>query len=132
MNKLFRISVIISAFSYALFIGGWYLFTPYLSEKELDVLSWTGYGAIIEYPPIVTYALTAIWLPITIGMYFYNSKARLLYLIFTVYFIITTPLYGMFVSASFSLVFLEISNFLDGAILTMAYLTGVSQKFKNA
>ncbi len=132
MIKLFRSLVVVSSLSYFLFLGSWYLFTPYLSEDVLAVLTWTGYGAIIQLPPFVSWALVLFWLLIAIGMYFFNSTARLLYLVFTIFFILTTPLYGLFVSTAYDLVFLEITNFLDGAILAMAYLSSISAKFKNA
>ena len=132
MISLFRTLIILSLLSYAIFIGIGYIDAPYLGEEESNLLSWAGHGAILELPTFLNWAIVLVWLPIAIGMYLFNPIARFMYLCLAILFTITTPLFGMYIAMGYEFMFLQITTFLDGAILAMAYFTHISAKFKHA
>ena len=132
MTTLFRALIVASLLSYAIVVCIGHFDAPYLSEKELDLLSWYGHGAVIELSPFMNWVLILVWLPAAIGMYLFNSIARFVYLFLAILIIITTPLFGAYIALGYEFMFLQITTFLDGAILVMAYFTSVSDKFKNA
>jgi len=130
MINIFRALIIISTLSYAAFACVGFVDTPYLSEKELDILSWSGHEAFIELPLIINWAIIIVWLPLAIGMYYFNPLSRLLYLSLSIISTITYPLFGIVVATGYEFMFLQITTVLDGAILVMAYFTSISENFK--
>lgn len=130
MNNIFRILVVLSTFLYVFWV-----FIPYLpfnlSQEELDALSWISYGAILNFPDWFWVVSTLVWVLVAIGMFFFIPIARMLYLILIVSFLFLTPFLGIGVYTALELFLLETINILDGAILTIAFLTSVSNEFKS-
>jgi hypothetical protein len=132
MITLYRALVIISTTSYLLFIGIGYVDSSFLSKEELDILSWGGYGASIQMPAFLHWALVASWVPLAFGMYLFKPLARKLYLWLVIIFILANPFFGLFVATGYEYMLYHISTFLDGAILVMAYYTSISNEFSKA
>ena len=132
MHTIYRTMIVVSLLTYYMYVGVGYVDTPYLSEEELNLLSWGGHGAIIQFHPIVHWGLVFIWLPLAIGMWFYNSLSRKLYLILAMSFLMLNPFVGYSVSTGYEMMFYQTTTFLDGAILAMAYFTNnISNSFKH-
>jgi len=132
MVKIFRILVILSTISYACFIIAPYIDYSFLTEKEIDILSWDGYQAVYILPEWLVWISILIWIPLTIGMYLFNPIARKIYLVLIIMFFIDTLFAGLFVKTSHEIVLYQLTSFFDGVVLTMAYLTSISNKFEKA
>lgn len=132
MIQIFRASIILSSLSYILFIALPYLEQSFLSQQEIDALSWVGYEAVISMPNWLHWLTVFIWLPLAIGMWFLNPLARTAYLYLSIFFLILHPFTGLFVETGWGVMLFQATAFLDGAILTMAYFTGLNKEFKNA
>lgn len=129
MRNIFRTTVIVSFVAYTL----WF-FMPefgYLTN-DIDVvsaLSWSGYGGyfmdIVSLPYIIytSYAL------ISLGLVLFKIWARPAFLAITTISIFMNLINGYTVSTPIDNLLLNIVLLLDGAILTMLYLTSASNEF---
>lgn len=132
MISIFRISIIISVVVYALFMAKPYFDSSFHSEDLLDILSWNGYEAILTLPEWFGWVTILIWLPVSIGMYYFHSLSRTIYLVLAIVFALTAPLFGAATFTGTDIMLYQLTAFLDGVILTMAYLTSVSVQFNKA
>jgi hypothetical protein len=132
MIKFYRALVIISTMSYLLFVGVGYVDSSFLSKDELDLLSWGGYGAIIQMPLFLHWFLVGIWVPLAIGMCLFKPLARKIYLWLAITFILANPFFGFVVSTGYESMLYQLAIFLDGAVLVMAYFTSISSEFTKA
>ena len=133
MVKIFRILVVLSTISYACFIIAPYIDYSFLTEKEIDVLSWDGYSAAYIFPEWLEWLSILVWIPLAIGMYLFNPIARKIYLVLTIVFFVDALFTGLVVKTSYEIALYQLTSFFDGAVLTMAYLTtSIGNKFENA
>tara|TARA_B110000967_G_scaffold200584_1_gene236610 strand:+ start:70 stop:435 length:366 start_codon:yes stop_codon:yes gene_type:complete len=102
----------------------------WLTEDEMLLLDQGGLGANLPYSELWYCASLVIWLVLSVGLYFYNKLARVGFvLMYALSFVLVffngvqvlTPLEG----ALSTLIGLQ-----DGAILAVAYLTGLGAKFE--
>lgn len=129
MIPIFRISVVVSLLVYALFVAKAYFDSSFISQGMLDLLSWNKYEAVIMLPFWVDWITILIWLPVSIGTYYFYRPFRTIYLVLSVVFIFTKPLFGAAIFTGTDLMLFQLTVFLDGAILAMAYFTSVSERF---
>ena len=132
MISIFRISIVLSIVVYTTFVAKPYFDSSFHSDAILNILSWSGYEALVTLPFWFAWLTILIWLPVSIGMYYFNHIARTIYLILTITFTVTIPLYGAYTFTGTDIMLFQLTAFLDGAILTMAYLTSVSDQFKKS
>ncbi len=132
MAKIFRILILasISIYLFALFLP--YIDYSYLDQKEIDVLTWHNYGSIIPVPNWFAWVMFCLTLLLSIGLYFYINFARLVYVWMVVLMILISPFMGLSTNTGLQVLFAQLLNVLDGAILAIAYLTNVSERFKQA
>lgn len=128
-KKIFRVLIVIdillylSALTLPLIDGSW------LSEKELDVLSYLGYEALVVMPSFVHWFILISWFSIIIAMYFFVPVSRLFFLAWLILTTILVIISGMNVMTPLDAFHSDMGNILDGVILSMAYFSGVSQRF---
>lgn len=129
MNGIFRTIVVVAT---GAFILEWTLpFYDYLwfDQEELDLLSWAGHKAIISPPLLVYWLMFAAWLVLSVGLFFYIRLARSLFVIYMVISFILIPLFGYNILSPLYIFLYATGNLLDGAIIAIAYLTSVNEKF---
>ncbi len=131
MKKLFRILLIISTLTYIVYLTAPYFDKYYLDQGTRDLLQWTGYQSVLEIPNWLLSISSFFWLPLAIGLWFFNSLVRKIYLIYTLLFLFLNPLLGLFIASGFEMFFFQATTLLDGVILTMAYFTSLDDEFKN-
>ena len=132
MEQIFRVAIAISTITYAAYILSPYIDMSLLDQQTLDVLTWDRYGAIYEMPVLLDWFFVFLWLPLAIGMWVFNPLARTGYLGFSIFFLFLLPFEGLFVATGFEMMLYQATSFLDGAILVMAYFTGLNKRFKNS
>ncbi len=132
MKSIFSSIVILSVVSYAI----WF-FLPlsweYIYDYEtLGGLRWAGYGAKINLEGPLPYALGIAYLVSSLGLLFYKNWARTAFLALTIFNIVSAPLWGLNVQGGYDAIPGYIVTLSDGAILSLAYLSGLSSEFKQS
>lgn len=130
LEKLFRGLAITSLVCYLLFVASPWLFDHALSQETYDGLGWRGYGAIIPLPEKVLWLVVLLWIGTTVGICQFHAPARLLFALLTAFGLITTALGGMVAMTALESLLAGIMTLLDGAILTLAYLSPLKEKFE--
>ncbi|MDZ7803161.1 hypothetical protein [Thiohalophilus sp.] len=129
MIALFRNLIIFSYVVYAVFFFMPY-FEMYLYEKEvLDALSWSGYGAIVSSNQIVSYIFFLGYTISLLGLFYFKSWARTLFIILTTLSVILTALSGVSVLPGVEGALLNMTILADGATIAIMYFTSISAKF---
>ena len=130
MVNLYKSIVLFSYLVYVLVFFIPYL-DPYLYEQETrGVLSWTGYGALIELHNSVSYIFLIAYSIALYGMIQFRAWARPLFVTLTVMSIISNGVQGINVFTAIDSVLTYLTNLADGATIVLMYLTSVSNKFK--
>jgi len=129
MKNLFRYTVVIST---VLFVMLWLL--PYfdylwLSEEQLNLALADGYGSYIPNHPLIYWSLFVAWFTISVGLFFFVTVARTAFFALLVITVLADFFWGFRVLPPISASISVIVTLSDGAILTMAYFTSVSNYF---
>ena len=132
MKTIFRSLIILSVVIYTVIIAKPYFDSSFHSKDLLDLLAWNGFEAIVFLPEWANWIIILIWLPISLGMYYFNKQSRLAYLIAAIFFTLTLPLFGTQIFTGTEIMLYQLVATLDGIVLTMAYFTSISDEFKKA
>lgn len=128
-EKIFRALIIVNVLFYLSALTLPYIDGSWLTEKELDVLSYLGYEALIVLPSFAHWFILISWFSIILAMYFFVPVSRLFFLAWLVLTTMLVIVSGMNVMTSLDAFHSDMGNILDGVILSMAYFSGVSQRF---
>lgn len=128
LQQIFRGLVLISI---VLFIFFWLL--PFLnlnfSEDEKNILAWYGYGSYIPESNLINWGLFAVWLFLSIGIFFFNRLARSGYLLLIIITTILSFFWGFRILTPLEAGLSSLISMLDGALLCFMYLTKLNEKF---
>jgi hypothetical protein len=130
MNRIFRIIIVISL---AILCLKWILpFFDYLwlDQTDLDLLNWSGHKSMITISPLIYWIMFAIWILLSLGMFFYNKLARTLFVAYLVVSFMLIPVFGYSVQSPLYLFLSGAESMLDGALIAIAFLTTVDSKFE--
>lgn len=130
MDKVFRILVVVSYVLYVVFFFMPYIWPSIYDQQTQDILSWTGYGAVIPFADWIGYCIFTAYSLITVGLLLTWPLARFLFTFFTVGSITLVALQGVSVLTAVEGVILYIMNLIDGALIAIMYLTSFGSKFK--
>jgi hypothetical protein len=100
-------------------------------EVSVRSLEWLGYGALIGREAIVNISNISLvlYIFVSVGLFFYNSWARRMYIVLIVIGGITTPLFGLYVSSGYESAIGYFITLGDGFLLAVCYLTSIASKF---
>lgn len=129
LEKIFKALIISSIATYIILLFLPYLDSFYLSQEEIDVLSWNNYGSVFPIPNWFAWIMFGINLLIVCGLYFYVRIARTMYLWLFIILILMNPFMGIQTNTGLEGLFYQLISTLDGAILAVAYLTSINEKF---
>lgn len=101
-------------------------------ERAGMALSWVGSNSILSETVIIYISniLTALYLIIYIGLFFYQNWARVLLLVISLLGGLCISLYGISVLSSYEGMLGYFITLIDGFLIATAYLTSISSKFK--
>ena len=102
----------------------------WLSDQELNLLNASGWGAFFPYPNYIYWPMLLFWSITSVGLYLRIKIARTIFLIGIVIFAIANFGWGFAVQTQLEAGLTNIITLLDGAILTMAFLTTVNNEFE--
>lgn len=115
---LFLISVVLP-----LIDGAW------LSEKELDVLSYMGYEAYLSLPTFLLWGIMLGWLIVMLGMFKFYSIARTAFLWWLCITALLVVGGGLDTRTALQSFLADTGNILDGVIIALAYFSDVQKQF---
>ncbi|MBI5041524.1 MAG: hypothetical protein HZB57_10130 [Gammaproteobacteria bacterium] len=127
--RWFRLLIVFSSVIYCALLALPSFDKNWISERGLDVLSYTGYGALFDFSESILWSFVAIWFACAIGLFFFWPWARLL---FSVWMIISTGLSltgGLQIHTSVEALLVSTSNIFDGMLLATAWFSPVQEKF---
>ena len=130
MRRIFISIVLATLVSYAT----WFL-TPLFwnhmyDGPVLDALTWNGYGAVISTSGPVPYVLLGIYAIICIGLIKFKYWARSGLVVFVGASVVLSPFWGLSVQYGIDAIFAYILTLGQGAMLTISFLTGLSNEFE--
>lgn len=128
-DKLFRTFIVFGSILYLLLLSLNYYGYQWLSNQEMDVLSYVGYKAIINFPNFILWGFVFWWFVAAVGMFLFMRWARMLFFVWVVISTVTTLLGGMHVQTAIEVFLANTGNIIDGAILLMSYTSEVKVKF---
>ena len=131
-TKLFRRLVVISTILFVILWMMPYVDYNWLSKDEARLANSDGYGSYIPKTPVIYLANFIVWLMLSVGLFFYMPIARTGFLVCIVVSLVADFFWGFKVYAPYEVALSGIVTLSDGAILVMAYLTSVSDKFEKA
>jgi hypothetical protein len=95
----------------------------------MDLMKYGGHGAHVAMSHPVIYALYLLPFPAFVGMFFFKSWGRYLLLAFLALALFGSFFFGVSISGPPETFFGYFASLLDGAIIAMAYLTPVRERF---
>lgn len=129
MESIFRALVVGSALLSVVFWCIPYVDYMWLSVEQIQILDLGGFAAIIQTHDITYWGTLVVWLVISIGLYFYSNSARIAFIAFMLINISLSFFYGLSIMSPLEVFIGSIITMIDGALITMMYLTSISGKF---
>lgn len=129
MENIFRIIIASSTILFIILCFLPYFDYFWLSDEELQILSYDGWGSELPNNLFFIWGLFLTWISISIGLFFFVPIARTAFLILLVFSVILTFFWGIRIHTPLSVLLSGIISMSDGAILIMLYFTSVSSKF---
>lgn len=104
----------------------WYLLPQleyrWMSEDAIVLTSYAGLDSQLGLSPWMSWAILAITLSVLFGLFFFESRARYVALLyFALSIILITPLAGMNVETGLSIALRDLSNLVIGAAIALSF-----------
>lgn len=126
--KIYAGSLAVSCVFYIL-----YWFAPWMyggfSPEAQGILSYGGFGAWIEIPESLSWALFVLVVISYAGMLFFKKILRMLFLLLKLFTLIVSPIYGMSVITGIEVLISDTSTLLSGFSLALAYFSPLKEHF---
>jgi len=126
--RIYQASVIISCILYVA-----YWFSPwlygYLDSEVQSVLSWGGYKSAFDLPQWFWNIYLTLNIISYIGMFLLRKVFRALFLILIVVSYPLSSIGGMSVMTGLEVILIDISTFLAGFIIALAYYSDIKNEF---
>jgi len=129
MESIFRFLVVASALLSMAFWSIPYIDYLWLTYEQMQILDLGGFGAIIPTYGITYWGTLVTWLAISAGLFFYVNAARTAFVVFMIINVALGLFYGISIMSPLEILIGSIIAMVDGAIITMMYLTSISGKF---
>lgn len=129
MSKLFRVTIIINLTLYV----AWFLF-PYtyeywVTDKALNLLYANNFEPLFVGPIYVYWIIFFVNIISLIGMYFFNSNARNIFLWILILNLFQQSISGVSVYTSVEHLIVNLLYLLNGMIVAMVFFTSISGLF---
>ena len=102
----------------------------WLTEKELSVLGWSGYGAMVEVSAVAYWCLYGIIVLNMVGLYFLKNMARNVFALFVFSSIFLPALWGFTVATPLEAAVSFSIAVLYGVLLTLSFTKPLTDQFK--
>ncbi len=129
MKAIFKSTVLITLATYVILFCTPQFWADWYDRPIFDALSWTGYGSEIDINGPIPYFLLASYAVICIGLVNFKKWARAGFVIFILVTIMISPFVGLSVNYGIESIIAYILVLGQGGILSMLYLTNLSNEF---
>lgn len=129
MERLFKAIV---AGSTVLFVIFWllpFIDSLWLTDPEIRLLRADSLGSVIPNSPFIYWGMFSLWLLLSVGLFLYVRAARTGFLVMLILVSVANLFWGFRVFSPLGITLSYIITLCDGAIVTMAYLTSINEKF---
>ncbi|MCU7852631.1 MAG: hypothetical protein KZQ80_10495 [Candidatus Thiodiazotropha sp. (ex Monitilora ramsayi)] len=110
-----------------------YMFAPWaywtLEPGMQSLLSYGGYGALFEIPEWIFWFQLGIALVSYIGMALFRKSFRLIFVLFIVFSLLLSPIYGASVITGIEVFIIDTSTLLAGFAIALSFYTSLNEKF---
>ena len=132
MESIFRFLVVTAAILSIIVWSLPYFDHQWLSEDQQFLVSYSGYESLLPLGNYFAYwGPLAIWLILSVGLFYYNKFSRKGFVLFYIVETVLQFFYGMQISTPYEGVLFTLIGLADGAIIAMAYLTSISDRFED-
>lgn len=127
-RNIYRISIVIGGLLYVAF---WFAPAVYgiFPEDTRNLLAYHGYGALIQLPMWAWWLYLGITISAYIGMFFLRKVFRALFVLVIAAGLAMEPALGVNITPGATLFMVDLSTFLQGFVLAIAYLTPLNNEF---
>lgn len=130
MEAIFRSLVVAMALLTVLFWSMPYVDYIWLSVEQLQLLEQGGLGSVIPGRELAYWGELAVWLGLSVGLFFYIKAARIGFLVFYCIVMARSFFDGVQILSPYEAAISSILGLADGAILALAYFTSIAAKFE--
>ncbi len=110
-----------------------YMFAPWaygtLEPEMQTLLSYSGYGALVEAPDWIFWLLLVIALIGYAGMALFRNLFRVIFVAFTVITLLLSPIFGASVITGIEVFIIDTSTLLSGFAIALSYYTRLNDNF---
>ncbi len=127
--RIFQVLVVAAGVCYIV----WF-FLPYVaSGLDQRIENYSGYGAMLPIQhPLYCYTWFVLFIVASLGLLFFQSWAKHLYLALALLVCVLAPFSGYIIQPGFDTMFANANLLLSGAVLAVAYLSPLADSFKTA
>jgi hypothetical protein len=129
MKNIFRILIMLNAGMYLIWFFFPYTYSYWVSSESIQVLNYSGFDAHYIAPSYLYWSLAVLTILNTIGLYFFYSLSRKVFVGLIVLDMIFQVNSGLSIYTGIESVVLNLSYILEGIILSIMYSTTVSSRF---
>ena len=104
-------------------------FPGVFSADSMELMKYGGHGAHVAMSHPVIYALYLLPFPAFVGMFFFKSWGRYLLVAFLALVLFGSFFFGVSISGPPETFFGYLASLLDGAIISMSYMTPLRERF---
>jgi len=129
-GRFFRVLVFVAALLHVILWLSPLAGPHWLAMYDVWLLDFDGYGAAIDYHPVLYWTLLASWLLMLAGLFFYVSAARVGMIALVALSIALSLAWGIRVLTPLEAALGAMLAVVDGALIAMAYCRPVGAEFE--
>ena len=129
MRGIFKSTVTISVVAYGILFFMPYFWGHLYDDEIRYVLQWSGYGSKIDLNVPIPYLIGIVYLITSAGLLGFQSWARTIFLLLNVALFLLAPFLGINIYGGYDAMVGQVIALTAGAIITMSYLTSISNEF---
>jgi hypothetical protein len=129
LQRLFKATVIANTVLYVAWVALPWVDGPFLSSDTVDALSWSGAGAILPLPRGAFWLLSCLYVMAAVGLCGFIRGARWLFVSLAIFQYGWVLFSGVNIETPLQAFISRVNTLADGAIIALAFLPGVREKF---
>lgn len=129
--KVFRVIILIACLIYIALLVAPMLDPIFLTDEELTVFSYVGYNATLNLSDTALWFLVGLWFLAIFGVYMFFNWGRVLLVFWVCLSSVLIILSGLDIRTGYESFLVNISNILDGLIISIAFFSELSSKYKS-
>jgi hypothetical protein len=130
MKGIFQKTILAVGGLYLLYMALPFFWLELYDQETLEVLSWQGYGGLLDIYGPIPYILACALLVSLVGLYQLKKWGRTTFMLVTIITGVISPLWGLQTMGQLDSLPAYFVSIGSGAILAMAYLSSIGGEFE--